>query len=323
MPTPILMFPHPSLYVGDFKSRHVNWSYSKTSDDESLDFWATANNLGLLYDPKGPTSFSSQWWNVGTKLDLGFASVGQDNWQSDRRVLGEFLWPQHRPSLIMPLQFKVPAYSDLVKHWKFHKADRKCFCLLTGESVERLPLPDTTKIEKAYQEILGRACYLQLNNLSHMAVTKIMCHVGTKSARPFIVPTPKSQWGLTLIEPLRSCFHGSGRRGRNDVKKLSILSTSRTPATRHKAPSINLLASLDTPLACAPSQQTPSQLVRNVAQTTGSHESTRFINKQLPKLWKGQHLKETVYLALSGHRSLLPPSGTWSQESLWDWILFS
>ena len=36
-PTAFLMFPHLSLYVGDFKHQHVNWVYSKTSPDgESL-----------------------------------------------------------------------------------------------------------------------------------------------------------------------------------------------------------------------------------------------------------------------------------------------
>jgi len=50
-----------------------------------------------------------------------------------------------------PPRFKVPAHSDPVKRWNFCKADWKHFCL-TGESVERLPPPDTTNIEKAYQK---------------------------------------------------------------------------------------------------------------------------------------------------------------------------
>jgi len=36
-----------------------------------------------------------------------------------------------------------------VKRWKFRKADLKRFGLLTGESLEGLSPPDTTKIEKA------------------------------------------------------------------------------------------------------------------------------------------------------------------------------
>ena len=47
-PWPIPMFPHPRLYVRDFNCQHVNWGYNKTSPDgESLDSWATSNNLGL------------------------------------------------------------------------------------------------------------------------------------------------------------------------------------------------------------------------------------------------------------------------------------
>ena len=49
-PTTIPTFPNPNLYVGDFNCQHVNWGYNTTSPDgESLDFWATPNNLGLLY----------------------------------------------------------------------------------------------------------------------------------------------------------------------------------------------------------------------------------------------------------------------------------
>jgi len=53
-PTVITRFPNPSLFVGGFNCQHVNWGYNKTSPDgESLDSWATANNLELLYNPKG------------------------------------------------------------------------------------------------------------------------------------------------------------------------------------------------------------------------------------------------------------------------------
>ena len=89
-PTAIPTFPHPILYVSDFSCQHVNWGYNKTSrDGESLDSWATFNNLGLLYDPKEAANFSSHPCNVGTNPDLAFASFGQDSRLSDRRVLGK------------------------------------------------------------------------------------------------------------------------------------------------------------------------------------------------------------------------------------------
>ena len=70
-PTAIPTFPYPSLYAGDFNCQHVNWSYNKTSPDgESLDSWATSNNLGLLLtqrkQPVSPltngTSVPSRTW---------------------------------------------------------------------------------------------------------------------------------------------------------------------------------------------------------------------------------------------------------------------
>ena len=150
-PMAITTFPHPSLYIGDFNRQHVNWGYNKTSDGERLDSWATSSNLGLLYNPKKTASLFSRWI-VGTNPDLTFASFGQDSRLTDRRVLGKFLRSQNRSSLKTPPKLKVPAHSDPVKRWNFRKADWKRFCLLTSESVERLPPPDTKNIEKAYQE---------------------------------------------------------------------------------------------------------------------------------------------------------------------------
>jgi len=85
-----------------------------------------------------------------------------------------------------------------------------------------------------------------------------MCHVGINSVRPSIASSSESQWRLTFRESLRPYFHCSNSRGRNVGKKLSIPSTSRTPAARFGAPSINLLAGIDTPPASSPSQQIPS-----------------------------------------------------------------
>ena len=41
-----------------------------------------------------------------------------------------------------------------------------------------------------------RACYFRPKKVSHMTVAKTMCHVRSKSARPSIVPSSETQWGL-------------------------------------------------------------------------------------------------------------------------------
>jgi len=70
-----------------------------------------------------------------------------------------------------------------------------------------------------------------------MVVARTMCHVETKSARPFIAPSsePVVTDSNTPIKPLSPYFHGSNRKSRSDGRKLSTLSTSRTPAARREA----------------------------------------------------------------------------------------
>jgi len=79
---------------------------------------------------------------------------------------------------------KVPAYSDPVKRWNFRKADWKRFCLRTGEWVERLPPPDTTNIEKAYQELYESLIF---------AAKQYKCHVQT--------PSPHDSWRTRHTRP--------------------------------------------------------------------------------------------------------------------------
>jgi len=59
-----------------------------------------------------------------------------------------------------------------------------------------------------------------------------MCHFGTKSVRPSIAPSSEPQWGLTLKELFHPYFDHLTKRGRSARRKLSIPSTSHTPATR-------------------------------------------------------------------------------------------
>jgi len=143
-PTAIPTIPHPSLYVGDFNCEHVNWGNNKTSlDGESLDSWATSNNLVLLYDPKETASCASRRWNIGNTPDLAFAGFDQDSRLPDRRVLEKFSRSQHQLSLIKPPRLKVPVHSNVLIGWNFSKADWKRFSYATGVSVERLPPLDT------------------------------------------------------------------------------------------------------------------------------------------------------------------------------------
>ena len=121
----------------------------------------------------------------------------------------------------------------------------------------------------------ARVCYLRLNKLSHVAAARTMCHVGTTSAKPLVVPSSETQWRLTLTEPFRSMFLRSTRRARSDGRKLSAPSTFRTLAARHGEPSTNVLTRSNTSFVCALSQQTSSP--RNSWRTGHT--------RRVPRVW--------------------------------------
>ena len=280
-----MTFPHPSLYVGDFNCQHVNWAYNTTSPDgESLDSWATSNNLGHLYNPKETASFFSRRWNVATNPDLAFASFGQDGRLPDRRVLGKFPRSQHRPSLITPPRFKVPAHSDPVKRWNFRKADWKRFCLLTGESVERLPPPDTPDIERAHQDFLlsaAKQCIPHVRRKNYVPCWDKGCEILYRSFIQVPVGTASDRAASSLLsrlpqkkqerweEAVNSIdFSHSSRKAWRTINKL----TGRSGRSSHVCPiSANSIA---------------SQLVKNGAHKTGNREPTGLVNKELSDLWK-------------------------------------
>ena len=90
-----------------------------------------------------------------------------------------------------------------------------------------------------------------------------------------------------------SYFHGSTKKSRSDGKKLSIPSTSGTPAARHGAPSIKLLAGPDTPPPVPHfSKIRHFATVKSGAHKTRDCESTRLINKKVSDLWKVPTLEE-------------------------------
>jgi len=117
------------------------------------------------------------------------------------------------------------AYSDPVKHWTFRRADWKCFGLHTGRSVERLPPPDASNVEKAYQErcesllCAAEQCILLSRRKNYVPCWDNHCE-------SLIAPSPEPQWGLTLTKAPRPYFHSSTIRSRSDGKAVNSIDFS-------------------------------------------------------------------------------------------------
>jgi len=137
----------------------------------------------------------------------------------------------------------------------------------------------------------------------------LQTYFATSNLKTWLQTCSEPQRGLTPIEPLRSYYLISKRRSRSNVEKLSIQSTSRTLATRRGESSINLLASLDVPLVCTPSQQTPLPLNSWITRRTklGSANLPGSSTRSFPICGRSQPRGQIVSLALWGQRSLLPP----------------
>jgi len=88
-------------------------------------------------------------------------------------------------------RLNVPAYRDPVKRCNFRKADWKRFCFLTTKSVKRLPSPDITNIEKAYQELRTVARKFSVGGLDTLkAKTQLIYSVSIWGAWSFVGTKP-------------------------------------------------------------------------------------------------------------------------------------
>ena len=110
------------------------------------------NNLVLLYNPKGLTSFHSGHWNSSTNPDLAFASADLYSRLPDRPVLEKFPKSQHRPSLITPPRLALSLPSIPVKRWNFRKATWSQYRALTNNFAKALLPPDSADVDQVNQD---------------------------------------------------------------------------------------------------------------------------------------------------------------------------
>lgn len=70
---------HPAIYAGDFNSHHSDWGYaSNDTNGESVNSWASQNELHLVYDAKDRKSFHSKIHHTETNPDLCFVSTDEE-----------------------------------------------------------------------------------------------------------------------------------------------------------------------------------------------------------------------------------------------------
>jgi len=174
-----------------------------------------------------------------------------------------------------------------VKRWKFRKADWKRFCLLTDESVERLPPPDTSNIEEAYQDFCesllsaAKQCIPRGRRKNYVPGWDKECKTLYRSFMQAPVGTDADRSASSLLSRL-----GQKKQERweeavnsNDLsyssrKAWRIINkrTCRSGHSFHQCP--------------VSANSIPTQLVKNGAHRTGDRVSNRLVNKDLSDLWQ-------------------------------------
>lgn len=123
--SPVKLFDHPAVYIGDFNSHNSDWGYNQNDDNgEVLQYWIALNNLELIYNAKDMGTFRSARWRKDYTPDLSITSRNTLDGPTivTRHILGDFPHSQHRP-VFLEYGLKVPLIRSLPKpRWDFRKA---------------------------------------------------------------------------------------------------------------------------------------------------------------------------------------------------------
>jgi len=213
--------------------------------------------------------------------------------------------------IVLQETLKVVAHSDPVKRWDFRKADWKRFCLFTDESVERLPPPDTSNIEMAYQDFCesllyaGKQCIPRVHRKNSVSCWNKECET---------LWTDSDRDASSLLSRLVQKKQERWEEAENPIDfSHSSCMTLRTinKLTGRSARSFHQWLILANSIA--------SRLAKNGAHRSGIASPSGWSARSCPAYGRFQHLRVTVSLNSLGGWSLLLPSIAWSQESLRDW----
>jgi len=170
-----------------------------------------------------------------------------------------------------------------VKRWSFRKADWKRFCLLTSESVERLPPPDTPDIERAYQDFCESL---------HSAAKQCIPHGARKNCVPCwekecetiyrsFIRAPVGNVSDRAASSLLSRLQQKQERREEAVNSIDLSHSN--PKARRTITGRSGRSSRVCPVSA---NSIASQLVKNGAYKTSDREPTKLVSKQLSDLWK-------------------------------------
>lgn len=138
---PLPLFPHPTIYMGDFNSHHQNWGYDQNDiNGNSVNEWINTNNHELVFNIKDRGTFKSARWNKNYNPDLCVVSRDPNCVQSlaNRTVLSGFPHSQHRPVLLR-YGLEIPLIQSIPRpRWNFFKGKWTMFASLLDNELKSI-----------------------------------------------------------------------------------------------------------------------------------------------------------------------------------------
>ena len=174
-----------------------------------------------------------------------------------------------------------------MKRWNFRKADWKRSCLLTGQSVERLPPPDTSNIERAYQDFCesllsaAKQCIPRGCRKKYVPCWYKGCETLFRSFTRAPVGTDSDRVASSLLSRFGQ---KKQERWEEAVNSIDFSHSNRKAWRTINEPSGR--SGRFFRLCPVTANSIASQLVKNGAHRTRDRESTRLVNKELSDQWK-------------------------------------
>ena len=152
----------PLLAIGDFNSHNTIWGYKENDEDgESVEEWASSNDLAIIHSNKDKPSFFSARWQKGYNPDLVFVSSRHFT-NFDKSIGTPIPKSQHRPVIIEVKPVIQPLETNGIPRFNFRKARWPDFTTELDKRIIEAELEPNPKNYQAFQKLVWETALKQI-----------------------------------------------------------------------------------------------------------------------------------------------------------------
>ena len=147
----------PLLAIGDYNSHNTIWGYDENdTNGESVEEWASSNDLSIIHSLKDKPSFYSARWKKGYNPDLVFVSSRHCT-NFDKEIGTPIPRSQHRPVIIDVKPVIQPQQTNGIPRFNFRKAQWIDFTTELDKMISEAKIDPHPKNYQAFQKLVWEA----------------------------------------------------------------------------------------------------------------------------------------------------------------------